>query len=79
MKIRFLFSCFSPRKHNHGYLKECSAMEKEEKNIAMPINYSTPNFNANKCWPIDLHVSLAKWKSHVNPLCLEKVYFIKPF
>lgn len=49
-----------------------------KKNIAMSINYSIPNFNADKCCPIDLHVSLAKWKSHVNPLCLEKIYFIKP-
>lgn len=35
-------------------------------NITVPINYSIPNFNADKCWPIDLHVSLAKWKSHVS-------------
>lgn len=60
-------------------LKNVRLWKKEKKkNIAMPINYSIPNFNADKYWPIDLHVSLAKWKSHVNPLCLEKIYFIKP-
>lgn len=38
----------------------------EKYNITTPINYSVPNFNVDKCWPIDLHVSLAKWKSHVS-------------
>lgn len=45
----------------------------------LPINCPLPNFNADKCWLIDLYNFLAKWKSHVNMFFVCRKYGLGSF
>lgn len=50
----------------------------ENYTITMPIN-CLPNFNADKCWLIDLHDILAKWKYHVKMFFVCRKYGLRSF
>lgn len=53
--------------------------DQENYTITMPVNCCLPNFNADKCWLIDLCDFLAKWKSHVNMFFVCRKYGLRSF